>query len=135
MTFFLDFLMKLLSLTLTQKNGLLSKTWVKEEDYMLPVLSILLLQNNFAITCRMFENEGQPEKAYKTLKIGGLDHLFGISAIYTWERFFGYTFCEKFLIFIAKNNRVKRKQKIAYFCLFFHFYLILLWILVPCIQY
>ena len=32
---------------------------------------------------RVSENEGQPEKGYKTLKIGGLDHLFGISVIYT----------------------------------------------------
>ena len=45
----------------------------------------------------MSENEGQPEKGYKTLKIGGLDHLFGISVIYTKERFYGYTFCNNFL--------------------------------------
>ena len=32
---------------------------------------------------RVSENEGQPEKGYQTLKIGGLDHLFGISVIYT----------------------------------------------------
>ena len=32
---------------------------------------------------RVSENEGQTEKGYKTLKIGGLDHLFGISVIYT----------------------------------------------------
>ena len=35
------------------------------------------------IPYRVSENEGQPEKGYKTLKIGGLDHLFGISVIYT----------------------------------------------------
>ena len=40
---------------------------------------IIEIQKNY----RVSENEGQPEKGYKTLKIGGLDHLFGISVIYT----------------------------------------------------
>ena len=32
---------------------------------------------------RVSENEGQTEKGCETLKIGGFDHLFGISVIYT----------------------------------------------------
>ena len=53
---------------------------------------------------RVSENEGQTENGYKTLKIGGLDHLFGISVIYTSERFYGSRFYEKFLIFLTKNS-------------------------------
>ena len=47
----------------------------------------------------MSENEGQTENGYKTLKIGGLDHLFGISVIYTSERFYGSKFYEELLFF------------------------------------
>ena len=48
---------------------------------------------------RVSENEGQTENGYKTLKIGGLDHLFGISVIYTSERFYGSKFYEELSFF------------------------------------
>ena len=40
--------------------------------------------------------------------MGGLDHLFGISVIYTQERFYGCTFYKEFHIFMAKNNRMNK---------------------------
>ena len=57
---------------------------------------------------RVSENEGQTENGYKTIKIGGLDHLFGISVIYTSERFYGSRFYEEFLISLTKKCWVKK---------------------------
>ena len=53
------------------------KIWIKLNFH---AYSFNLLFNQ--ILYRVSENEGQTEKGYKTLKIGGLDHLFGISVIY-----------------------------------------------------
>ena len=51
--------------------------------------------------------------SYKTLKIGGLDHLFGIPVISTHKKDIMDIFKE-FLIFTAKNNRVKNKLKMTF---------------------
>ena len=60
---------------------------------------------------RVSENEGQTENGYKTLKIGGLDHLFGISVIYTSERFYGSKFYEELLFFQPRIAELRNNQK------------------------
>ena len=60
---------------------------------------------------RVSENEGQTEKGYKTLKIGGLDHLFGISVISTSERFYGSKFFGELLFFQPRIAELRNNQK------------------------
>ena len=72
----------------------------------------------------MYENEGDTENGYKTPKIGVLDHLFGISVLYTSERFTIFMFGMEFLIFTMHKTIIKKKTKTADFDQFYHFFFI-----------
>ena len=63
----------------------------------------------------MFENEGHTENGCKTPEIGVLDHLFGISVLYTLERFTSFIFGIEFLSFTMQKTMIKKKIKIADF--------------------
>ena len=73
----------------------------------------------------MFENEGHTENGCRTPKIGVLDHLFGISVLYTLVRFTSFIFNREFLSFTMQKTMIKKKTKIADFLpilpLFLHF--------------
>ena len=70
----------------------------------------------------MFENEGHTENGCRTPKIGVLDHLFGISVLYTLVRFTSFIFNREFLSFTMQKTMIKKKTKIADFYKFYHFF-------------
>ena len=76
------------------------------------------------LSYRVYENEGDTENGYKSPKIGVLDHLFGISVLYTSESFTIFMFGMEFLIFTMHKTIIKKKTKTADFDQFYHYFFI-----------